>query len=61
MKPFSNKTGRIYRTQSDYDCFVLASLFSITVNSDDELASLTSRQSVASLFVDYVCENIGAN
>lgn len=61
MKPFYNRTGRIYHAQSDYDCFVLASLFSITVNSDDELVSLTSRRSVASLFIDYIYENIGAN
>lgn len=42
MKLFSNRAGKIYHVQSDWDCFVPTSLFKITVNNADELASLLS-------------------
>lgn len=46
MKIFSERAGKIYHVQSDYDCFVPTSLFDISINNDDELASLLSEASL---------------
>jgi Uncharacterized conserved protein len=48
MKLYSERAGKIYHVQSNYDCFVPASLFDITIKHDEELASLLSE---ASLFL----------
>ncbi len=40
MKLYSNRAGKLYHVQSDYDCFVPESLNSIKINMDDELVDL---------------------
>ncbi len=40
MKLYSNRAGKLYHVQSDYDCFVPESLNSIEINMDDELVDL---------------------
>ena len=40
MKMYSNRAGKLYHVQSDYDCFIPESLNNIKVNVDDELVDL---------------------
>lgn len=40
MKLYSNRAGKLYHVQSDYDCFIPESLNNIKVNMDDELVDL---------------------
>lgn len=46
MKLYSERAGKIYHVQSDYDCFVPTSLFNININNDNELSSLLSEASL---------------
>ena len=40
MKLYSNRGGKIYHVQSDYDCFIPESLNNIEINMDEEMIDL---------------------
>ena len=47
MKLFSERAGKLYHTQSDYDCFVPTSLYNVHIANDNELASLLSEANLS--------------
>ena len=40
MKLYSNRAGKLYHVQSDYDCFIPESLNNIEINMDEEMIDL---------------------
>lgn len=42
MKLYSNRAGKLYHVQSDYDCYIPNSLNDIKINYDDEMINLLS-------------------
>lgn len=58
MKLYSNRAGKIYHVQSDYDCFVPESLSNISINMDEEMIDLLAESNKLLGRLDGIASNL---
>ena len=58
MKLYSNRAGKLYHVQSDYDCFVPRNLNEINIIYDDEMVDLLNQANLLLGRLDGIASNL---